>query len=529
MHRLMIGDSLFSRRRWLGLWLLALLLVAATLLGGERTVAQEGQTLGFIWGPACWTGPSCVFTDMRSPLNDGRVFKAISMAVDGDAISERLLGEPGLVVSVEGMSQPVAPAGGAVFFPEQSRSLLEDAGITSLTLSIAGDPDVPVTAQIAEAIAADLRANIGAQVTVVEGDADFVVRQAALSEVPPPEPSPHPPLPPLPAGTVSFDSTCTPDTFQPNVWVAVECVTHLTNNGADPLSDIVVNIAGSRGVIPEYYWMWYILDGVYTPIAPGDLTFSDVPTLQPGQTSESRLLVLLRMPEEGRYDGIDEVTVGDREGVSVPTHFVASSGADAPPKDLLVTKTMANGGMTNGTPPQVANFETKVTNQGSSTVTSLTITDRSDDGEFLASGPMPESRDDRLHLVTWNLASFGKDSLAPGESVVVHTTYGPADSSGCAPVSSVVVVEADVGGMPERYAAGPGDLWPVGNCDIGEGMPGGRGGPMGVGMGGVPATGFGRGGEGPVAGESDVVWAAMVLAGGGLALVAAARLIRKRA
>ena len=92
-------------------------------------------------------------------------------------------------------------------------------------------------------------------------------------------------------------------------------------------------------------------------------------------------------------------------------------------------------------------------------------------------------------------------------------------------MSSGVVVEANVGGKAERYGLRPGDAALLGDCGIGEGMPGGRGGPMT----GAPATGFGSGGEGPAAAEGDVVWAvALVLASGGLVLVTAARLMRSR-
>ena len=381
MRRSMTGDSLFSRRRWLGLWLPALLVVAAMLLGGERAAAKEGQTPGFVWGPAA---PS----ELRAPLGDAEVLNALVLAVDADTISGTLLGGPGLLAYVDDASQPVELwQGWSGFVPEKSRILLEDSGVTSVTLTIAGDTDVPVTAQIAEAVAADLRANIGAQVTVVEGDADFVVRQAVLSDAQLAEPSP---LPPLPAGTVSFEVTCTPDTFQPDVWVAVECTSRITNNGPEPLSDMTVNVGGTIGVIPNYYWMWYIRDGQYTPIGISDLSFGEAGALQPGQTTASRLVLLLQM-SEGTYETTDTVDVGGREGASAPIKFTASSGAEAPPKDLLVTRTLVGEPALEGTPVAAATYETKVTNRGSSAVTALTITDRSDAIPFVGAEPAPSA------------------------------------------------------------------------------------------------------------------------------------------
>ncbi|MGD0764880.1 MAG: ABC transporter substrate-binding protein, partial [Dehalococcoidia bacterium] len=271
-----------SRRRRLALWLPALLVLAATLLGGGRTAAQGEQPLGFVWGPAA---PS----DLRPPLDNEGVLNALVLAVDADTISARILGGPGLLAYVDDASQPVELSEGwSGFAPERSRIILEEDGVTGVTLTIAGDPDVPVTGQIAEAIASDLRANIGAQVTVVEGDADFVVRQAA----PPPTP-----VPPLPAGTVAFEHKCTPDTVRPDEWVVMECVARTTNTSQDTLTNVGWSVGGTfDGPIPTPFFAWSKRDGEFQPLSTYTLSYGGY-DLSPGQTVETSTVLLLRMSE----------------------------------------------------------------------------------------------------------------------------------------------------------------------------------------------------------------------------------------
>jgi hypothetical protein len=93
-----------------------------------------------------------------------------------------------------------------------------------------------------------------------------------------------------------------------------------------------------------------------------------------------------------------------------------------------------------------------------------------------------------------------------------------------------VVVEAMVNGQEQRYGAEAEDSANVGECDYEGNIGGGRGGgEMGVGGGGFGVVGAPAGGEGPAAPEGDVSWAAAVVLGaGGLGLVGAARLMRKR-
>ncbi|HUS83459.1 MAG TPA: hypothetical protein VM013_09430 [Dehalococcoidia bacterium] len=313
----------------------------------------------------------------------------------------------------------------------------------------------------------------------------------------------------------TFEVVCTPDTFQPGVWVAVECVTVIANGTQDVALGGRVAVGSISGPFPDYFWMWNTRDGEYVPVGTSDLSFEGDEPLEPGQSSESRLIGLLRM-REGTWRGDDTLYSGDREVATIPAQLVASDGATAPPQNLLVTKTLVEGGTTEGTP--TATYETKITNQGSTTFTTLIITDRTENGSLLDAEPAPSARNDAVNLVTWDLSSFGTDSLAPGESLLLRTTYGPPSGDyGCSYVRSGVVVEAEADGTVERYGTRPEEEAFVGDCSY-DYEPGGRGGPVAA-----PPTG-----EGPGEGVFDFIWAATFLAAGGAALMGAATLVRRR-
>jgi len=488
------GGGPFRRRRW-SMWLVAIVVAPLVLTAAPRAAAGPPEGTGFIWGPAgSWL-------DMRPPLNDGRVIQAISMAVDGDTISERLLGEPGLVLSVEDASpQTVVTGWTSVFFPEQSRSLLEDAGVTDLTLTIAGDPAVPLTAQIAEAIASDLRANIAAQVTVVEqsaGSADYIVRRAT-----------QPPVP----SDLPFEFACTPDTFRPGVWVPVECVFRVANTGPAGVDDIRMWIYAARGdVVPEYFQMSTSLDG--EPVPPDDLMFGVEGTLQPGQTADIRAIVLMRIDEEGAGEAEWQLNAGGQTVAAGALPYEAKADAAEPPKDLDVSQKILENG------DGKLFYHTTVTNRSSSIVTELTLTERyNGDSLFLEAAPPPESEQPDVQIATWDLPALGKEFLAPGESVAVRTEYSSGYSGdGCAFVETGVMVEATIDGVTQRYGARAEDtLVRIEPCLADETSGGGG------------ATSLVVGGEGPAAAKGDVVWAAVVLASLGLALVTAALALLRR-
>jgi hypothetical protein len=316
--------------------------------------------------------------------------------------------------------------------------------------------------------------------------------------------------------------TCSPDTFRPDVWVVVECVTVITNTSQTDIPRGQLNILSVNGPVPLYFFISLLVDGDDVPIGSGQLGFG-VPPLAPGASSTSHLIVLLKMTQ-GTWSGRDSVMAGDEEVGTLDLRLTADPHATAPSQDLLVTKKLVQGPPSNETQPQIDVYETKVTNQSPSTITDLTLTERPDYYRSAQSDPSPATQDAAFGLVTWDLASFGKDSLAPGESLVLRRTYPLSEESGCLPSSSSAVVEATVAGNFERVGARADEEF-SGQCLIT--------GNSGVilpqtGPGDMP-IGFGRGGEGPTDSSLDLLWAATLLTAAGSALVVLAAFARRRA
>jgi hypothetical protein len=341
---------------------------------------------------------------------------------------------------------------------------------------------------------------------------------------------------------LTFENTCTPDTFRPNEWVVVECDSRLANEGEDPLVNTMARIGSPRGVTPDYFWMWYTLNGEFTPISGSALSIGrEGGVLEPGQSAESRLVVLLRMPGDGTYESDLTLSVGQQDVLTQPIRYTATAEAAAPPAGLEVAHWLMSE-QVDGDGVASATYGTIVVNRGSSAVTELKVTNRySDPAVLVEAEPAPASEKAAFDLATWDLASFGKESLAPGESFVLATTYGHASEGGCGYVTSGVVVEAVVDGQRQLYGARPDpDQWAmVGDCQdagrpgggdggasVGDGQGGGEGIPGG-GDGGppvaAPATGEGMAPQGGYAG-----WAMAFLAAGGASLVGAAQVMRRR-
>jgi hypothetical protein len=341
---------------------------------------------------------------------------------------------------------------------------------------------------------------------------------------------------------LTFENTCTPDTFRPNEWVVVECDSRLANEGEDPLVNTMARIGSPRGVTPDYFWMWYMLNGEFTPISGSALSIGrEGGVLEPGQSAESRLVVLLRMPGEGTYESDLTLSVGQQDVLTQPIRYTATAEAAAPPAGLEVAHWLMSE-QVDGDGVASATYGTIVVNRGSSPITELKVTNRySDPAVLVEAEPAPASEKAAFDLATWDLASFGKESLAPGESFVLATTYGHASEGGCGYVTSGVVVEAVVDGERQLYGARPDpEEWAmVGDCQdedrpgggdggasVGDGQGGGEGIPGG-GDGGppvaAPATGEGMAPQGGYAG-----WAMAFLAAGGASLVGAAQVMRRR-
>ena len=212
----------------------------------------------------------------------GTVLDAIDMAVDEDGISASC---PGAACAgrLRLRRQPAGRRWRTAqrwFDREGAKAALRDSGVAGVTLTIAADAGVPEAGAIAEGIAADLRANIGAQVTVVNGGADFIVTRAA----PPPTP-----VPTLDPATVAFEHTCTPDTIRPDEWVVIECVARTTNESQDALTDVGWSVGGTfDGPIPTSFFVWSKRDGEFQPLGTGHALRIGGYNLKPGQTAETR-------------------------------------------------------------------------------------------------------------------------------------------------------------------------------------------------------------------------------------------------
>ena len=328
---------------------------------------------------------------------------------------------------------------------------------------------------------------------------------------------------------LTFEDVCTPDTFRPNEWVVIVCDIRLANEGHDPLSRISVRIGSSKGVTPDYFWMWYTINGDFVSVEGSALSFGRaIGILEPGEVSIARLVGLVRMPEEGTTDLYEMVSVGRQDVLPFAMRLTATATAAAPSGGLLVTKRLASQ-QTDSYGMASATYVTTVTNQGSGPIRELKVTDRySDPVVLMAAEPAPVGEKAAFELAFWDLASFGKDSLAPGESLVLKTTYGHVSDDGCGSAAGGVMVEATVGGQKQFYGVrpDPGEWAEVGDCQ-GENRPGGgddgTGVPDGQGEGAagyevppeampillrLPATGLALGDEGPTPAGGYAWWAA---------------------
>ncbi|MGD0114508.1 MAG: hypothetical protein ABSC13_00690 [Dehalococcoidia bacterium] len=320
--------------------------------------------------------------------------------------------------------------------------------------------------------------------------------------------------PPVAPGSVALDITCSPDTFRPNEWVVIECVTHIKNNGENAMPEGSVDVGSDSGVIPEYFWVSYSHSGRYWPVGTSDLSFA-VPGLQPGGTFESKVTELSRMAE-GTWQGSATLDIDGQSVATVALQQTASTDADALPDNLSITQTFSNMSA-DGTSGPTVTYETRITNRTSTPITNVKITERVDNAALLQTDPKPSDQNADSGLVSWDMTSFGGGLLIHGESLLLHTTYGPRADDSCASMSAGIVVEADVGGTTERYGVRPAPA-PLGNCSFEEGVPGGRGGPVA----------FGQGGEGPAEATFDFIWAAAFLAAAGAGLVGLALVARRR-
>jgi hypothetical protein len=340
-----------------------------------------------------------------------------------------------------------------------------------------------------------------------------------------------PPAASADASDLAIESTCGPNVFRPNEWVVNQCLIRVTNTGDAPLTHISTDYGTASGVIPDHYFVLYEIDGQPLPIEPTGLSFGSGGALEPGQSVDVRLLTLLKMPGEGAYEGEWPTTVdGEIVPGSEPLHYEAHADAAEPPTNLEVVQARL------GRPgDESVTFETTITNRSSSEVTELSLNEHYGEGVTLAEVEPAGAELTGVNLLKLDLISFGKESLVPGETITLRTTYESADPSRCQLAESGLVVEATVGGERQLYGARAGGAPVCGPERVVEPRPvpgedgDGRGGPVEPPPTGaseavrVPSTG-----EGPSS-TSIPATACAVLVAVGLALVGAAQLIRPRA
>lgn len=307
---------------------------------------------------------------------------------------------------------------------------------------------------------------------------------------------------------LKIDETCSPNVFRPNEWTLHECLIDLTNTGDTPLSNLSGDYVSGSGVIPDHYFILYEVDGQPRPIDPTGLSFGNSDTLQPGQTFDVRLDVLLRMPSVGVYDGEWPVEV---DGVIVPgtppNHYEARADAADPLTGLKVEQ------VNHELDASSVLFDTTITNNSSSAITQLAITEHyGPDQELKETQFTPSESDPDEGLLEWDLASLGVQSLAPGESLKFSTTYSTSGGA----VESGVMVEATVDGKQQLYGVSSQNS--CDGCGIGA-------------VGDVPSVGPAAAlppntGEGPSDARIPTLWE--ILAGAGLALSGVALVARRR-
>ena len=322
------------------------------------------------------------------------------------------------------------------------------------------------------------------------------------------------PAPAQGSASATFEVTCAPDPFPPDEWVVIDCQTIITSNSDDLVEGGQLSVVTASGPIPEYLWVSLTVDGKQVMVLPGSLTFP-VPPLEAGQSSKSELIGLLRM-SEGTWQGDDSLYAGDKQLSVRRVDLTALGDAPALPADLNVTTKLIGGGELSPS----ATFETVIKNTSSNPATLLRVTEESEGAEVTSSEPesSPKLQEGDVTNYSWDLSSFGKDTLGPGESLTLDLKYASPFNYPCSSVYGALIVQADTGDGIKRYGLPTTEQgFMVGDCRFEGGEAAGE----------TPLA-FGRGGEGPAGASSNPMWAAELLAMAGGGLVTTSMLLRRQ-
>lgn len=263
---------------------------------------------------------------------------------------------------------------------------------------------------------------------------------------------------------IRIEHQCAPSVMRPGEWTAVECITRYINESdqAGPAGRVLI-VPATTGPVVETFFIQVRRDGELLPVGTSPTSF-EAEGLAPKQTVETRATLLMNIQTEG--ESRSELRLVSREGqvaASTPLVFVGDEQAADPPKELSASRRfMVVQGPEGG---HRALYVVTVTNASTHGVTALTITARHDGpAALIEADPAASSQNALAGLTTWDLSSFGKDSLAPGESLTLRAAYGLSEEPGCGSVTAAAVVKATVGGQEKSYAVGPMNSGWFGEC-----------------------------------------------------------------
>jgi len=272
-------------------------------------------------------------------------------------------------------------------------------------------------------------------------------------------PTSTPAATPTPAAVdgLVFEFSCSPGVFRPRAATVVECVTRYSNQGEE------VRPAGRAELIParsgpviQYTLVWMEVNGERVPVDAHQTVFPGQ-ELAPGETVEVRTVVVMTAQAEGVSESELRVISADGQVItSVPIVYTVTEEAADPPTGLSMESTVGLRG-------SESSYVLTVTNRSAEEVNALTLTLRYENASLLDAEPAALVDDASQQLVSWDLASFGRQSLAPGESLELRTSLA-LDVAGCRTARVIAVAEAATGEDTQRYGLGPQDISPLASC-----------------------------------------------------------------
>lgn len=271
------------------------------------------------------------------------------------------------------------------------------------------------------------------------------------------------------ASSVTLETGCTPEAVRPAEFALVSCTATVTNTADDVIHGARIQLLPpSQLRITFPYHFDQRLDGALLSNQTNGVNVS-LEDIAPSQSRTLEIRFIAAPEVEGEYglefqvSGAGQVT-GDRIA-----RFAASADASEPATALDIELVLMDQ-LTPLPPPlefldaplPQARYELRITNRSQDAIDSLTATMRFQEGRTTVIGPPPSGLEDLpLGLVTWDLAAFGRTSLAPGEVVttVVDFSWRPGE---CSYVAPLAIVESAAGAS----VAPPTPGVPIGTCEV---------------------------------------------------------------